>query len=296
MEPHCPVCGGGIPPTRTAPRKYCSDACNWKAQAARKKARAQSRKVAEREPCAACGGEISPNRRVAKFCSSKCSNSHAGKLRTLSAKTERPCTQCGSPIAIEERKDTEVCSYECRLTRENQRGKERYHRLLYGHTNFINDPLLNSKDKYARARALGYRSGLEVRIARDLEARGIAFGYETFTIGYTPPLKERRYTPDLLLPNGIIIELKGRLITDDRSKMKMVKEQHPDLDIRFVFSNARQRLSKASSTTYAMWAEKYGFPWAHQSIPEEWLLEPECPNRVSAILKAATETTPKTKP
>jgi len=53
--------------------------------------------------------------------------------------------------------------------------------------------------------------------------------------------------------------------------MRLVKEQHPEKDIRFVFSNSRSRISKKSSTTYAMWCEKYGFKYADKHIPLEWL-------------------------
>lgn len=91
---------------------------------------------------------------------------------------------------------------------------------------------------------------------------------------FTVPSKKRTYTPDLALPNGVVIETKGLFQTDDRQKHIMVKGQHPDLDIRFVFSNANARLSKVSGTTYAMWADKNGFKWSHRTIPVGWLVEP----------------------
>jgi len=53
--------------------------------------------------------------------------------------------------------------------------------------------------------------------------------------------------------------------------MKAVKKQWPKMDIRFVFQNANNKLNKRSKTTYAQWADKHGFPWAHKRIPEEWL-------------------------
>jgi hypothetical protein len=51
----------------------------------------------------------------------------------------------------------------------------------------------------------------------------------------------------------------------------LIKQQHPELDIRFVFSNSRSRISKQSKTTYADWCEKNGFMFADKSIPKEWL-------------------------
>jgi hypothetical protein len=88
------------------------------------------------------------------------------------------------------------------------------------------------------------------------------------------------------LPNGIVIESKGLFTTEDRQKMRIIRETYPDLDIRFVFSNARQRISKTSKTTYAMWAEKYGYPWAHKEIPPDWLEEPPQLKRIQALKEA----------
>ena len=122
----------------------------------------------------------------------------------------------------------------------------------------------------------GFRSGLEDKVAAELVSKGIPVKYEDpdSVIRYQWPPEDSKYHPDFVLPNGIIIETKGRFVTRDRQKHKLIKEQHPDKDIRFVFSNSRQRISKTSKTTYAMWCEKYGFLYADKSIPEAWLREP----------------------
>ena len=86
----------------------------------------------------------------------------------------------------------------------------------------------------------GYRSGLEDDISKDLKNRGVAFGYETLKIKWTL-LENKSYTPDFILPNGIIIESKGRFIVADRKKHLKIKEQHPDKDIRFVFTNSKNK-------------------------------------------------------
>lgn len=117
----------------------------------------------------------------------------------------------------------------------------------------------------------GYRSGLEERVGRELEEQGVSFTYEDLVIKYEKPAKVAKYTPDFLLANGTIIETKGRFLTADRQKHLLVKLQHPDLDIRFVFSSSKQRISKQSKTTYADWCIKNGFKFADTSIPKEWL-------------------------
>lgn len=117
----------------------------------------------------------------------------------------------------------------------------------------------------------GFRSGLEEVVAQQLVARGIAPSYETVKISYTKPERAARYTPDFPLPNGVIIETKGRFTTEDRQKHILIQAQHPTLDIRFVFSNSRTKIRKGSPTTYADWCRKYGFQFADKRIPEEWL-------------------------
>lgn len=118
----------------------------------------------------------------------------------------------------------------------------------------------------------GFRSGLEEKIATDLKKLGVAYKFEDSKLKYIKPSKTHTYTPDFFLPKqNIYIETKGMFLTQDRQKMKLIKEQYPDLDIRFIFSNAKARIGKKSQTTYAMWCERYGFLWADKTIPQEWL-------------------------
>jgi hypothetical protein len=118
----------------------------------------------------------------------------------------------------------------------------------------------------------GYRSGLEDKISKQLQESGVSFEYETLKIQYEVN-ETRRYTPDFILPNGIIIETKGRFVAADRKKHLLIQQQHSELDIRFVFSNSRAKLSKGAKSTYGEWCEKHGFLYADKQIPQEWLDE-----------------------
>lgn len=94
-------------------------------------------------------------------------------------------------------------------------------------------------------------------------------------IEYTIPERGAKYTPDfILLHNGIIIEGKGILDAEDRKKHLLIKQQHPDLDIRFVFSRSAAPIYKGSPTTMAAWAEHHGFKYADKLVPQAWLDEP----------------------
>ena len=119
----------------------------------------------------------------------------------------------------------------------------------------------------------GFRSGLEERVAEQLDQLGIEYTYEKVKLKYIRPASEHIYTPDFVLANGIIVETKGRFLLADRMKHIMVKKHNPTLDIRFVFSNSNARISKASRTTYAEWCRKNGYKYADKTIPLEWLQE-----------------------
>ena len=118
----------------------------------------------------------------------------------------------------------------------------------------------------------GYRSGLEHVVLKSLKSRKCSALYECIKIEWED-LRYRKYTPDFLLPNGIIIETKGRFTPADRMKHLAIKKQHPKLDIRFVFNNSRAKLRKGAKSTYADWCEKHGFLYADADVPQEWINE-----------------------
>ena len=130
-----------------------------------------------------------------------------------------------------------------------------------------------NRNRYSKkALEAGFRSGLEMNIAEQLTKANVDYTYERTKVKWT--LTEHKvYTPDFVLPNGIIIEGKGRFKASDRKKHLAIKDQHPDLDIRFVFSNSSNRILKGSTTTYAMWCKKNGFLYADRLVPKEWLNE-----------------------
>jgi len=129
----------------------------------------------------------------------------------------------------------------------------------------------NQWSRKAVAAKYGFRSGLEMEIDESLKSRGIDGEYEQHVIKYTKPETHHKYHPDFKLPNGIFVETKGRFLTADRKKHLLIKAQHPELDIRFLFQNSKTRISKSSKTTYADWCIKYGFKFADKEIPAEWL-------------------------
>ena len=123
------------------------------------------------------------------------------------------------------------------------------------------------------AKKYGFKSGLEETISQQIESQGIKVEYETEKVPYIIPASNHTYSPDFKLPNGIRVETKGRFVAADRKKHLLVKEQNPNMDIRFVFSNSKNKINKKSKTTYADWCDKHGFKYADKVIPEEWFTE-----------------------
>lgn len=118
-----------------------------------------------------------------------------------------------------------------------------------------------------------YRSQLEARNAVHLEGLELEFDFESLKIPYVVPETLRKYTPDFILANGIIVEVKGKLEPKDRAKHLLIQMQYPQLDIRFVFQRPFDPINKGAKSTYADWADKHGFKWAKLVIPETWAKE-----------------------
>lgn len=125
--------------------------------------------------------------------------------------------------------------------------------------------------------ALGFRSGLESTVHAQLIGAGLDVEYESERIEYVKPARKSKYTPDFPIKTAsgkkVYIETKGRFTTEDRQKHLLIKEQHPHLDIRFVFSNSRARISKQSATSYADWCNKHGFRFHDKVVPAAWIKE-----------------------
>lgn len=115
-----------------------------------------------------------------------------------------------------------------------------------------------------------FKSRFEEWIWECCQKYGHPVEYEPIKLSYT---LQKTYTPDFRLKNGIIIEAKGRFDADMRRKMLAVKRGHPNLDIRFVFQNAQNKLSKKAKMRYWEWCDLHNYKWAEGSIPPAWFKE-----------------------
>lgn len=131
------------------------------------------------------------------------------------------------------------------------------------------------------------RSKYEDTLTANLDKNNKEYHYEEFSIEYTV---KHKYTPDFVLPNGIIVEAKrgegftrdskrgkffiGSLDSKAREKMLKVKRQYPELDIRFVFPKDFKFQSLKTTPRASQWCKKHGFKYhIGNTIPESWFKE-----------------------
>ncbi len=107
------------------------------------------------------------------------------------------------------------------------------------------------------------RNAFEKKIERQLKRAKSVFTYETEKIPY---VLAGHYIPDFIVttPLGkLYIETKGYFRPEHKRKMVAIRRQHPNLDIRLLFY--------ARTKANVRWAERYGFKYAFEKIPSEWL-------------------------
>lgn len=124
-----------------------------------------------------------------------------------------------------------------------------------------------SKTRYKRRYSGKYRSGLEQKVSEILTFMDVKYSYETESIIWVP--NPCRYTPDFIcdLPDGerVWVEVKGFFSSEDRAKIKLVQEQHPDRAILMAFGNPATKINKRSKTDYGTWCNSNGVVWCRWS-------------------------------
>jgi len=114
----------------------------------------------------------------------------------------------------------------------------------------------------------------EQKVMSNLTAKGVEFTFEPHSLPYSVT---RDYIPDLLI-GEMYVEIKGYFRQDAQRKMRAVKKQHPEKDIRFLFQRANATIQGAkkrkdgTKMTCQEWAERYGFQYAEgEEIPNQWI-------------------------
>lgn len=107
------------------------------------------------------------------------------------------------------------------------------------------------------------RNKFEQKIFNQLKRKKIKFKYESERLPY---IFSGYYLPDFVLttPNGTVyVETKGYFRPEHKRKLVAVKKLNPALDIRLLFYARKPKDIR--------WAEKNGFLYAIETIPESWM-------------------------
>ena len=89
-------------------------------------------------------------------------------------------------------------------------------------------------------------------------------------IPYRDNYRNLNYHPDFMLSNNIMIDVYDTFRGGDRKRYKLVKEQHPMIDIRVIFYLPNVRIPELE-TTYGCWCVENGIQYSVDSIPPSWL-------------------------
>lgn len=130
-----------------------------------------------------------------------------------------------------------------------------------------------------------YRSKLEERVAEQLESAGVRFTHESKWVPYVVPERTAKYLPDMVIDGtNILIECKGFFgggrqfggkssdSAKERQKLLLIKEQHPEIDLRIVFQRASTPIYPKSPTSYGKWASDHQIPWSDKGeVPQQWV-------------------------
>jgi hypothetical protein len=120
------------------------------------------------------------------------------------------------------------------------------------------------------------RSKLEENFEYLLNDLEVKYKYEDTKLTYIVPESKHTYLIDWSLPNNIYVETKGYLSDHkERSKYILIKEQYPELDLRFVFMDCN-KLCGGAKYTHGTWATKNGFKYCSikdYDIIKEWINE-----------------------
>ena len=129
-------------------------------------------------------------------------------------------------------------------------------------------------------------------MASQLQAIGTPFDYEERKFRYS---LIKTYKTDFAvhtLGGDVMVEVKGWFPTAERTKIKSVLRDNPDLRLLVALQRPNAAITRDSKTTLAMWCEKNSIPWCPCPIPEEILAKwkagiPFVPSPVTSPAPAA---------
>ena len=123
--------------------------------------------------------------------------------------------------------------------------------------------------KYKCSNGMYVRSQYERDVIENMLRQRKLVQYESEQVPYKV-IETRTYTPDLVLPSGVWVELKGWLRRDDRVKPRRIVAAYPTRNFCILFQKEKP-WQKKGKTTNVEWARKVGLiAAAGDTIPDSW--------------------------
>lgn len=130
-----------------------------------------------------------------------------------------------------------------------------------------------------------FDSKFENAVAEHLRSIGVEFEYEKESFIFIKTVRKAicrtcggddcgqklKYTPDFFLGNGIILEAKGYLDAPTRERHRLMRDQHPGLDLRLVFQKNNVIKQTKKKERYSDWATRLEIPFCVGMPPKDWL-------------------------
>lgn len=283
MSRECEICSKHFS-GRPSSAKTCSEECSKALIAQRYREKYQLKAVL----CQVCGEEFVPASRR-RVCGESCK-----KLRATA--TRKRWEKANVEHSRQWRKDYYTNNKE-RIYKTHDKWRRNNLSKVNGYQRkrrYGTSKYKNTSRKHAIE--AGFSSMFEMQFSEYLKKFSISYEYETekFVWGKKPVLGEcrdcggenvatyRTYRPDFILEKldgtKMYIELKGKFTPENRTKMREIKKTYPDIDLRIIFQQSKNKLTKGAKKTYAQWATNKNYPYiccnnGPAFLPDEWIKE-----------------------
>jgi len=271
MQKECLVCQKEY--TDTTKRKVgktCSKECAKKLSVARRKENGtyiqteeQKAKISESLKAAYASGKHSVTIEAALQAANKSAEKEDIVRRRVKTYQERYGSGDGKATVLEKARKTTLEKLGVEHWSQSMEGREKISSIHAGkhvppeRIKALSQAAMKSQTMYSRSKKgfredLGcfFRSTWEANYARYLNHMDIKWKYESITYNLS---ENKTYTPDFILDDGTIVEVKGWLTKQGKEKLDSFRKEYPDAKIVVVDRKAYNELKKLYQFKLEKW-------------------------------------------
>jgi len=271
MQKECCVCQKEyIDTTKRKVGKTCSKECAKKLSVAKRKENGtytqteeQKAKISESLKAAYASGKHSVTIEAALKAINESSDKQEILRRRVKTYQERYGSGDGKAAVLEKSRKTSLEKIGVEHWSQSKEGKEKISSIHSGkyvspeRIRALSQAAMKSQSIHSRSKK-GFREDLdsffrstwEANYARYLNHVGIKWKYESITYNLT---ENKTYTPDFILDDGTIVEVKGWLTKQGKEKLDLFRKEYPDAKIVVVDRKAYNELKKLYQFKLEKW-------------------------------------------